>query len=327
MKITPIQLQIGRLLAVCIVLTLAVSCRPDRTPPTIEATYPQSGATGVPTNVTIQVTFSEAMDLTTAEAACQLAPASTGTFSWANLRLSFKPDSNLLPQTHYTFTVDTGAQDLAGNHLESPSEVSFLTGDSASALVSFYMMGRSVMHNWFAHWDSDPYVPYVRGRFNLTYHELQAPPDMVSRVNQIIDSILSGENPVVFFKFCFEDFIGGDSAGARERLDQNQGIVQQVYDKVVTSRGLRLIVGNALPQVASATDQWLVWSHHQYNQWLSSFAAQHSDVNVFDLYGVLADNSGNLKAAYATSSTDSHPNDAGYVALDATFFPFLEQHY
>jgi hypothetical protein len=34
-----------------------------------------------------------------------------------------------------------------------------------------------------------------------------------------------------------------------------------------------------------------------------------------------------LKPEYATSSTDSHPNDAGYTALDTPFFTFLNQYY
>lgn len=39
------------------------------------------------------------------------------------------------------------------------------------------------------------------------------------------------------------------------------------------------------------------------------------------MYGVLADGSGALKPAYDTG--DGHPNDTGYGALDATYFPFL----
>jgi len=89
-----------------------------------------------------------------------------------------------------------------------------------------------------------------------------------------------------------------------------------------------MIAGNALPQVANATDQWLVWNHRQYNQRLLALAAQHPDtLRVFDLYSVLADSSGNLKAAHATGTDDSHPNEAGYAVLDSAFFPFLEQHY
>jgi hypothetical protein len=89
-----------------------------------------------------------------------------------------------------------------------------------------------------------------------------------------------------------------------------------------------MIVGNALPQVASATDQWLVWNHRQYNQRLLDLAAQHpATLQVFDLYSVLVDSSGNLKSGYATGADDSHPNEAGYTALDSAFFPFLEAHY
>jgi hypothetical protein len=45
------------------------------------------------------------------------------------------------------------------------------------------------------------------------------------------------------------------------------------------------------------------------------------------MYSVLSDTAGNLKPGYASGPDDSHPNEAGYTALDSTFFPFLEQHY
>ena len=50
-------------------------------------------------------------------------------------------------------------------------------------------------------------------------------------------------------------------------------------------------------------------------------------IKVFDLYSVLADSAGNLKSEYAAGPDDSHPNEAGYTALDSAFFPFLEAHY
>ena len=114
---------------------------------------------------------------------------------------------------------------------------------------------------------------------------------------------------------------------AQENLDRNVNYVDSVY-AAATGRGLKMIAGNALPQVANATDQWLVWNHRQYNQRLLDLAAQHpGTLEVFDMYSVLADGSGNLKSGYATGTDDSHPNEAGYTALDSAFFPFLETHY
>jgi hypothetical protein len=287
----------------------------------VTSTYPTNGATGVPTNARIRVTFSEAMDTASAEGAFSITGA-TGAFQWTGDAMYWEPEQHLLAQTPYSFAIDTTACDVDGNPLGVPVTVSFTTGDDTAAFVSVAMFGRSVLGGWFTHWGSDP---YTRGRFTLGYHEVPAPPDIADAVCAWIDSTLFIEEPpVLFFKLCFVDFTGGDSASAQENLDRNIGYVEQVYGKWQE----RMIVGNALPQLANATDPWLVWNHRQYNQRLLTLAAQHPDsLEVFDMYSVLSDTAGNLKPGYASGPDDSHPNEAGYTALDSTFFPFLEQHY
>jgi len=114
----------------------------------------------------------------------------------------------------------------------------------------------------------------------------------------------------------------------RARHDKTVKLLSLCLLAAASRHGLKMIVGNAVPQVANATDRWLVWNHRQYNQRLLDLAAQHPDtLLVFDLYSVLADTAGNLKSEYATGPDDSHPNEAGYTALDSAFFPFLEAHY
>ena len=321
------MLDAKRLIHTALLLLAVFACKQaDTTPPTVVSTYPGSGATGVPTNTQIRVTYSEPMDTASAEAAFHMAPAVTGTFEWVgdNAVMYWKPDTLLSVQTAYTFNVDTTATDVAGNRLERAGPFQFNTGDTSAPPAMVYMLGRSVMAGWFNHWGGSP---YTQGRFTLEYHAVQPPPDIVTSARAIIDSLTLCDQPVLFFKLCFVDFVGGDSATAQQNLDRNIGYVDSVY-ATAARRSLKMIVGNALPQVASATDQWLVWNHHQYNQRLLDLAAQHPDtLRVFDLYSVLADSSGNLKSGYATGADDSHPNDAGYTALDSTFFPFLEAHY
>jgi hypothetical protein len=307
-----------------IVLLLA-GCRTDRTAPTVVSTYPANGAVAVPLAIHPQVMFSEAMDQSATEAAFQLAPNAAGSFSWSNNNLMLTPDFPLAANTQYTMTIGTGAKDLAGNLLSSEVQAGFTTGDSTSAgLVEVWMMGRSVMSGWFTHWGSDPV--YVHNRFTLRHWIVESPPDIVASVQAVVDSVTMCQTPVMLFKLCFVDFEGGDSATAQANLDRNLGYVTQV-DSIVEARGLKLILGNALPQVASSTDPWLVWNHRQYNQRLNDFATAHPDVHIFDLYSVLSNANGELKPEYATSSSDSHPNDAGYTALDAPFFAFLNQYY
>lgn len=186
------------------------------------------------------------------------------------------------------------------------------------------MLGRSVMNGWFAHWTGDSGKPYRRDGFVLYRAEVESPPEIArSAEEQVAEN--KDKVKIVFFKLCFVDFVGGSREEAGENLSQNKGYVERVYRSVVEDQGLKLIVGNALPQAENNTDQHLVWNHRQYNAWLKEFAASHADsVYVFDQYSLLADRDGNLNAAYATDPDDSHPNDQGYTALDESFFALLK---
>ncbi len=304
-----------------------LGCGPaDKTPPFVAATHPADGATSVPASAQIRITFSEPMDPSSVEAAFHITPAIAGKFDWVdhNVAVYWTPDSGFSLQTSYSFTIDTTATDVAGNRLEPVGSFQFFTGDTTPPQVTVYMIGRSVTAGWFAHWGGSP---YVRDRFTLVFHRVLPPPDIVAGAQAIIDSLTICQAPVIFFKLCFVDFAGGDSATAQANLDRNVGYVDSVLAAAMR-RGLRMIVGNALPKVADSTDQWLVWNHLHYNQRLLDLAAAHSDsLRVFDMYSVLADSAGNLNPAYATSAGDSRPSEAGYSALDSAFFPFLEQHY
>jgi hypothetical protein len=248
-----------------------------------------------------------------------------GKFEWAgnNAEMYWQAETSFTARTSYAFSVDTTATDVAGNRLEPAGPFHFNTGDTSAPAGMVYMLGRSVMSGWFTRWGADP---YTFGRFTLEYHAVQPPPGIVAGVQAIVDSLALCDEPVLFFKLCFVDFVGGDSGTAQENLDRNIVYVDSVY-AAARGRGLKMIVGNALPQVVSATDQWLVWNHRQYNAWLRSLERPQATVRIFDLYSVLADSSGNLRSEYATGSDDSHPNEAGYTALDSAFFPLLEQHY
>ncbi len=315
-----------RLLIRAALLLLAVfACKPG-VPPAVLSTLPVNGQTEVPLNTQIRVAFSEAMDTASVEAAFSFHPPTAGAFEWASESLMYwKPAQVFDHDEQCTFTIESTA--LSRSRLRLPRlEVSFHTAfDTTIPLTYVYMLGRSVMAGWFSHWGGSP---YLHNPFVLFYHLVQSPPEIVTSVRAILDSItLCQPQPVVFFKLCFVDFAGGDSLSAQQNLDRNVAYVDSVY-AAASGRGLKLIVGNALPQVASATDQWLVWNHRQYNQQLLDLEAQHPDTfRVFDLYSVLADSAGDLNPAYATNSGDSHPNDAGYTALDSAFFPFLETHY
>jgi methionine-rich copper-binding protein CopC len=116
----------------------------DTTAPTVISTSPADGATDVPTNITVAVTFSEQMDPFTITPATfmvidpDLNPVA-GTVTYFGTVATFTPDSNLAANTTYTATITTGAGDLSGNALAADFEWSFTTGagpDTTAPTVS-----------------------------------------------------------------------------------------------------------------------------------------------------------------------------------------------
>lgn len=91
----------------------------DQEPPAIVSTSPSNGATGVPLNSVITVTFSEAIDpmsITpdTFDLSKGANPAKL--FVSGNVAI-FEPDLDLRDDTEYTVTMRTGIKDLAENAL------------------------------------------------------------------------------------------------------------------------------------------------------------------------------------------------------------------
>jgi hypothetical protein len=109
----------------------------DIIPPTVTATTPVNGATGVPINSKVTVTFSEAM-----APASIITPATTftltgpgavqipGTVTFLGTTATFTPSSNLPAGTSFTATVSPGATDPAGNPLAAAFIWTFTTAAS-----------------------------------------------------------------------------------------------------------------------------------------------------------------------------------------------------
>ncbi|CAG0941954.1 Ig-like domain-containing protein [Geobacter sp.] len=111
----------------------------DIIPPVLNSKAPADNATGVGTNTSIAMSFSEPMDISTFSSAfslaqvIQLVPAVTvgipvpGTFSLIGQVVVFTPDTPLIPGD-YIVTLTTDAKDLADNGLAAPVSWSFTTG-------------------------------------------------------------------------------------------------------------------------------------------------------------------------------------------------------
>jgi Bacterial Ig-like domain len=103
----------------------------DIVAPTVSSTNPQNGATGA---AVITASFSEAMNASTITAATFTVSgpglaqvAGTVAYSASTEMARFTPISVLAPNTVYTATITTGAQDVVGNALVSNHVWSFTT--------------------------------------------------------------------------------------------------------------------------------------------------------------------------------------------------------
>jgi Bacterial Ig-like domain len=99
----------------------------DLTPPTVASVVPLSGATNVPTNATITVTFSENVDsASVTNTAFVLTPGITGTISVSGAVAIFTPTPGLPPSTIVNATV-SNVKDRAGNTMAGPYNFFFTT--------------------------------------------------------------------------------------------------------------------------------------------------------------------------------------------------------
>ena len=125
----------GNPLAVQFVSSFTTAPLPDNVAPTIVTRTPGPGATGVATNTTVVVTFSEAMDPTTIAGTTniRLAPTSTpgasvaAIVTYSGVTATLTPTAPLSGGISYTATVTTGVKDVAGNPLAAQSVWSFTT--------------------------------------------------------------------------------------------------------------------------------------------------------------------------------------------------------
>ncbi|MDO8847603.1 MAG: hypothetical protein Q7W51_04365 [Coriobacteriia bacterium] len=212
-----------------------------------------------------------------------------------------------------------GGGSSSGGSAENESSSPAAGDASAQVLV----LGRSVMTGWMAHWGGDASMPAEWEGYTISMREIEGPPGIGESAASAIAEAPTGST--VLFKFCFVDFNGGDYT---EELDAYLEYVAEVAD-AADSRGVRLILGTALPKVDGETTDELVAEHREFGQRIEEFAADRrsagQDVVVLDLNAVLADSDGALRDRYAVSSDDSHLSDTAYDALDEALLPLLAE--
>nr|MDQ2732049.1 Ig-like domain-containing protein [Armatimonadota bacterium] len=132
---TAVQDLAGNGLASNYAFTFTTGAIPDTTKPTVIATIPTNGATGVPFNQAVSATFSKSMDPTTITTATftLTGPGTTSvtgfvTYAAIGNTATFTPAELLLSGTLYTATITTGVKDLSGNALANNYVFTFTTG-------------------------------------------------------------------------------------------------------------------------------------------------------------------------------------------------------
>ncbi len=103
---------------------------PDTSPPDVFAVNVAAGATNVPLNQKIIVTFDEQMNSLTINPNTVFISGVTGTVTYdvTSNSATFTPSASLAANTTYTIMVTTGAQDMGGVPLVAPYSQTFTTG-------------------------------------------------------------------------------------------------------------------------------------------------------------------------------------------------------
>ena len=118
--------------------TFTTSFSTSTVPPIVTDSSPRNGSTGVPTNASLQILFSEGIQPTSL-GGVQLLQGSTaqnitGTLSNANNILTLTPATLLLPNTPYTISI-SGVSDSAGNVMVGTVTENFTTGSGVDLIA------------------------------------------------------------------------------------------------------------------------------------------------------------------------------------------------
>jgi hypothetical protein len=129
----------GNALAANYVFSFTTVDAPDVALPMVNSTLPLTSATGVASNNTVSVTFSEPMTPSTINSNTFTVLNGTtpvaGTVIYSGNTATFTPAADLAANTTYTATVTTGAKDLAGNALAANLVWTFTTGAAPTVVT------------------------------------------------------------------------------------------------------------------------------------------------------------------------------------------------
>lgn len=199
------------------------------------------------------------------------------------------------------------------------------------------MAGRSVMGHWFKFWNFPglvsrfaiyipwpiPYRVHTKGPYRLEYIRI-VPPDAgqanpsygKGTLSSMRGQVEGKRYDAIFFKLCFIDFRDRklkDEITKQKLFDGMKSLITEVH-ALAREEKARLILGNALPVLRPGGHSQRL--RREYNEWIGEYAGKSGDITVFDLFGLLADDRGNLRSDLARNPFDPHLNKKGYSILE-----------
>jgi hypothetical protein len=209
--------------------------------------------------------------------------------------------------------------------------------DNPSGTYRVAMAGRSVTGHWFKFWNFPdllsrhaiylpwpiPYQVHTEEHFRFEYIRIVPPnPDRANAsYGQETLSSLRGQvggkrYDAMFFKLCFVDFRDkrlSDERTKTELFDGMRSLVENVH-AFAREEKAKLILGNALPVLKPG--EYAQRLRRDYNEWIAKYAGKSGDITVFDLFGLLSDDKGNLRNDLARNRFDPHLNKKAYSILE-----------
>ena len=132
----PLAKGLSTVMFVAILIALAVGLssvlqwmRPLDQVAEVVAAYPLDGATDVPLDANLTLTFARPMDRASVEAATHVTPEMQLAFAWQGETLTVIPSANWQPATTYTLTVASTACEVGGASFDEPLVLRFATAE------------------------------------------------------------------------------------------------------------------------------------------------------------------------------------------------------
>jgi len=137
-------------------------------------------------------------------------------------------------------------------------------------------------------------------------------------MDEVLSWNLTGtdRHEIVAFKSCYP----ASNVSSDRMLADYKGYYEKLKPMFAKHPEVLFIAWTAPPLVPGATTAQNAGRKRAFCDWLQEdWAPDEKNIAVFDCFGVLADSDGYLRTEYRKSESDSHPNEAGNIAVAKAF--------